>query len=529
MKSIMTSKNLITITQVFFVLVVLYFLESDIAMPLLALSASGNSGCGNGAGGAGAGGGFGGGGGSAGGGFGGGGSTPFLCVWDGKRYKFENDILFGKPTSRFDSKALGQSVYEKGGVVGDIYKIQNSVVPKGGYLSFQIREIEPEESYVDYLSLVKVAHPTNGTLITSSDFKDFLVFDTTELNEQAGVESAQIISSNNKNLHNQIGNFENTKHEHEMQTGDSFTLKAKVRDIENPLYFVLGSLYRDWAMGEIESLNDISNYAIIRSKFKEVLTESKTVKSFVSGTASLVNLTLVFVAIWVVLGIQSLISLRSLDNTSEPDYLSAAFGVNSALADVPSGGGGGGGGVRPGKSLNIEYLTDNGYQLIDIVQPRYHKRNLDAVLIPPDAISAEGEVTIRVTATKRHNVTNAMLVSPTQLLTAQTEEFKVNKAYNKRTKHDSRDALNSKMSHEYLHTIPGDIVEIEFGPINESSLVTTEGEISTYLVRAHGYYTSLSESSAREAGDWVKNLDSESKEILRGMYSLSDHHKKIAA
>ncbi|KKT79335.1 MAG: hypothetical protein UW75_C0016G0001, partial [Parcubacteria group bacterium GW2011_GWF2_44_8] len=160
MKSIMTSKNLITITQVFFVLVVLYFLESDIAMPLLALSASGNSGCGNGAGGAGAGGGFGGGGGSAGGGFGGGGSTPFLSVWDGKRYKFENDILFGKPTSRFDTKALGQSVYEKGGVVGDIYKIQNTVVPKGGYLSFQIREIEPEESYVDYLSLVKVAHPT---------------------------------------------------------------------------------------------------------------------------------------------------------------------------------------------------------------------------------------------------------------------------------------------------------------------------------------------------------------------------------
>ena len=529
MKSIISSKNILTIVQVFFVLVVLYFFESDISIPLLALSASGNSGCGNGAGGVGAGGGFGGGGGSAGGGVGGGGgSTPFLSVWDGKRYKFENDILFGKPTSRFDSKALGQSAYEKGGVVGDIYKIQNTVVPKGGYLSFQIREIEPEESYVDYLSLVKVAHPTNGTLITSSDFKDFLVFDTTELNEQAGVESAQIISSNNKNLSERILNIENTTLEHEMQTGDSFTLKAKVRDIENPLYFVLGSLYRDWTMGEIESLNDLSNYAIIRSKLKEVLTESKTVKSFITGTASLVNLTLVFVAIWVVLGIQSLISVRSLDNANEPDYLSAAFGVNSALADVPSGGGGGGG-VRPGKSLNIEYLTDNGYQLIDIVQPRYHKRNLDAVLIPPDAISAEGEVTIRVTATKRHNVTNAMLVSPTQLLTAETEEFKVHKAYNKRTKHDSAEALNSKMSHEYLHTIPGDIVEIEFGPINESSLITADDTTNTYLVRAHGYYTSLSESSAREAGDWVKNLDSESKEILRGMYSLSDHHKKIAA
>src|SRR3989344_1815332 len=232
MKSIISSKNILTIVQVFFVLVVLYFFESDISIPLLALSASGNSGCGNGAGGVGAGGGFGGGGGSAGGGVGGGGgSTPFLSVWDGKRYKFENDILFGKPTSRFDSKALGQSAYEKGGVVGDIYKIQNTVVPKGGYLSFQIREIEPEESYVDYLSLVKVAHPTNGTLITSS---------------------------NNKNLSERILNIENTTLEHEMQTGDSFTLKAKVRDIENPLYFVLGSLYRDWTMGEIESLNELS-------------------------------------------------------------------------------------------------------------------------------------------------------------------------------------------------------------------------------------------------------------------------------
>src|SRR3990167_6921255 len=285
MKSIITSKDLITTAQVLFILAILYFFESDTVMPLLALCASGNSGCGNGAGG----------GGDDGGGSGdGGGSTPFLTVWDGQRYKFENDILFGKPTSRFNSEALGRSTYEKGGIVGDLYKIQNKVVPKNGFLSFQIREIEPEESYVDFLSLVKVAHPTKGTLITSSDFKDFLVFDTSELNEQAGVDSAQIISSNKNNLSKQIGSFENIEHEHEMQTGDSFTLKAKVRDIENPLYFVLGSLYRDWAMGEIESLNDISNFAIIRSKLKEVLTESKTVKSFVSGTASLVNLTLVF-------------------------------------------------------------------------------------------------------------------------------------------------------------------------------------------------------------------------------------------
>ncbi|MFA5841967.1 MAG: hypothetical protein WC835_03350, partial [Candidatus Paceibacterota bacterium] len=65
-------------------------------------------------------------------------STPFLCTWNGEKYCFENDFLFGKPTSLFADKNIGIAAYERGGVVGDLYKIQNLFKPKDGRLSFRI-------------------------------------------------------------------------------------------------------------------------------------------------------------------------------------------------------------------------------------------------------------------------------------------------------------------------------------------------------------------------------------------------------
>src|SRR3989344_5795300 len=65
-------------------------------------------------------------------------STPFLAYFDGKEYKLENDILFGRPTS-FNSK------------------------------------YENEESFFKLLKLRRVVHPKNTEIVADSDYTKFYV------------------------------------------------------------------------------------------------------------------------------------------------------------------------------------------------------------------------------------------------------------------------------------------------------------------------------------------------------------------
>lgn len=54
-------------------------------------------------------------------------STPFVYTWNGRSYVMDNDVMFGKPISRFDSLAAGKRAYEARTVTPDLYCLQNTI------------------------------------------------------------------------------------------------------------------------------------------------------------------------------------------------------------------------------------------------------------------------------------------------------------------------------------------------------------------------------------------------------------------
>src|SRR3989344_9303451 len=54
-------------------------------------------------------------------------TTPFLACFDGKEYKLENDILFGRPNRFYYQYDTAKALYEDGRIFPDLYKITSPV------------------------------------------------------------------------------------------------------------------------------------------------------------------------------------------------------------------------------------------------------------------------------------------------------------------------------------------------------------------------------------------------------------------
>jgi len=491
-------------------LVALKFEDIGSAIPLIGLCAGGGGGCGCGNAGRGA------------------TSTPFLCTWNKEKFVFENDFLFGKPTSSFDSVEEGEKAYEAGLIEGDLYKIKNELFLENKKLKFQIKEIEPEESFIDCLSLFHVTYPKEGELVVDSKFKDFFVFKREALEKAEGIESQVVFDNFDKNINNKITTTLNTldgveeTNVHEMMTDDVLKIKGVVKKEHQtkPLFFLLGSHYRDWTLGEIFDSN---------SGYKDIL-KDEVLGAFTQGSrspleilrvgAKAVALVVVLSVVWVTGFTQNVFQARTgPSDDADSKRLAVSFGARDALADVPRP-------PRPPrnrKSLVIEYWNGSIFKEIDVIQPRYYQPNIDAISVPKEAILDNGEVVIQVTATKRHNVSSALLVSPKEYLPYEIEELKPTKVFHKRENLDHTETIEKEGSKQYLHTIPADVVDIEFEQPQQKNVSPLRTE--AYLMKSKGFYVPATEASQRTAGNWVEKLDPEAREWLKQMYSLKDYEE----
>lgn len=190
------------------------------------------------------------------GGGGGGGSTPFLKTWNGKKFVYENDFLFGKPRSFFRNLQEGIKAYESGEITPDLYKIQNNIKLRNGNFVAQIKEIEPEESYIDHLSLSRVVYPKNAELIIDSKFEKIHVFEKKALERLEGVIS-QGVTLNGENVSSVVGNTKNIWKKmgdddgYMLHAGEYIEIEGKVKDRNQNAYLLLRAHYRDWTAGEI--------------------------------------------------------------------------------------------------------------------------------------------------------------------------------------------------------------------------------------------------------------------------------------
>lgn len=446
-------------------------------------------------------------------------STPFIYSWKNNKWVVENDILFGKPVSYFRTKEEGKYAYEHGGVTGDMYRIQTVPDTESGKLRFRIREIEPEESFFDSLNLVCATYPANSEIFVDSKFNKVFAFRKRALIGREGVQEMGILNMRNEDLTQELGSAPDSYVSvseggvgYELDIGDYITINAKVKDREKPLFLILGSLYRDWTLGEIFSERE-QPYSI-STLFQH--------KGFVAGTVKFISLLIIFGLTSIGAAIGSLVQSSPVRTVSKQDVrlLVNSFGAFPTHADVPTGDGP----ISGGCSLYVEYLDSSGlYRHFETVQPRYYKTNYEVVEIPPDAIVRGNYVTLRVLATKKHKIAHASLISTSEKASIETEELSLSSCVHNRDGEDYTEILSEPYSGVYMRTIPADVVDVEF-ELPQSAAPRT-GFQNTYLIKASGYYVPATREVQQEAGDWISRLDPESRNWLRQMHDLNTYKR----
>lgn len=443
-------------------------------------------------------------------------STPFLYVWRNGAFHLENDVMFGKMQNFFPTSEVGHSTYEAGGIPGDLYRIQSPMEIEDGKLRFQIREIEPEESFIDSLSFLRVSYPASAELFVDSSLQRYRAFKVKDIRNHKDASHISIKNiGNNVDLTNTLLTTEDTSthlaSSHEMNTNDRIEITAEVAPKDDKQFFLfLESYYRDWTAGEVMMF---APKASVKSFLQQQALSIQGAS--LAHSLRIVSTTFLFLIVW------SLSFFWFNSNTtehnnrrahSEAGVLSAAWAAKTAHADAGGG-----------RSLIVEYWDGSEYKHVETVHPRYYRPTFDAIALPSEVINADSTVKLRVTATKRHKVTQISIAAAQEFETTE-EQIPVTKAYHNRMKRDFANVLNTPASKEYVRTIPADIVDIE-AVVSESD--SNESLQSSYMLQMSGFYNPASEGVQREAagegGDWTSKLEPDAREWLRDMQSLGTY------
>jgi hypothetical protein len=437
-------------------------------------------------------------------------STPFLSTWNGASFDLENDFLFGKPNT---NKAIhfqdAEKMYLSEKNSGDKYLIQNTVKKFNNKFLFQIREIEPEVSYIDSLSILYFKKNKDNFYFVTSDHRDLVSvtkknFSKIELKQKVTfnktVDITSIVTKKSNTIdHNSTGRYSTFQ---EMQQGDIIEIMATDLKNKDNSYLLLESVYRDWTLGEIFkkegkeetlSLKDIHSTSIFSYFFKSPL----------KVTA---------LSLLIILSYFGFSTIRQRNDDIQEGALSRAFNMNKAYADIPP----------PIRSLIVEYYSPskNTFENIEIVEPRYYQPSSYLIKIPNNA-EINGKISIRIRATKKHRVTsvNILELEKHEIQKIKLEKLVIEKAFQRRTGVDFSNSLKEK-NRDYLRTIPGDIVDIECTAPNN-----IEDEEIGFVLESDGFYTAASKEIQESAGNWLDSLDINSKNFLKDMYNYNKDSK----
>src|SRR5690606_21750712 len=142
-----------------------------------------------------------------------------------------------------------------------------------------------------------------------------------------------------------------------------------------------------------------------------------------------------------------------------------------------------------------------------------------AIAIPKTAMNNEGQVTLRITATKRHKVSGIKVVKGETVSEAEFEHLPLVRAYHHRDGQDYASVLTSQ-SDEYVTTYPSDVLSLEF------ATPKTDGDHS-YIVGVSGVYAWASHEDQAVVGNWVKALDEDARSFLENVYKEASSVKQV--
>jgi len=437
-------------------------------------------------------------------------STPFLLTWNGEKYVHENDFLFGKPNTAFANYKLGLEKYKKG-IGGDTYILNNELkADEKGELKLQIRELEPEESYIDKFELNALDLNKNEHFIADGNLEDSYVFN---------IEGSKVLSGEMHHYHSKQNTFTKTSSAYNQlvqKEGESLFLHAEdelvMRIPKDSLksnedtFILVDSHYRDWSLGNQVPFSSLEYFSI------QSLALGRSTVTTLTGIAILAS-GLAFGASTVDNNaLQKLIKVpytyADTPGTYDPcgcnNVMSGADHEACTACSNNSG-------SNNSRSLVISAGDLHTQTYLQTLFPRYVQASQEVVRIPHKIIKdlKESFLVVRIKATKKHMV-KAAFVFQGEAKRPQLTPLSITKAFHKDEEKDYAGQLKSKDSN-LLHTIPGNVVELS---IKDAPL--QPNTTRRYVLKANGFYTRMSLKTHWKVGkDWLKRLAVEDRKLLR--------------
>lgn len=427
-------------------------------------------------------------------------STPFLAVFDGNKYKLENDILFGRPKSYHPSFEVAQFLYRDGRISPDMYKITAPIRPHQDKLLFQIQEIELEESYFKWLDLKRIVHPVGTEVVVDSEYKKYYILDREKFRKNISLPSS-VKTENGRARKEELGGKESIwndpktgiKFEHE----ESIELVFKGFEQNKTPYLVVKSWFRDWVLGLEEE------WTPVKHRFMPQLLNSHTARSTFTVLAALVGLFFWRRGVYF-----------------EPSFILPLIGGCScgcgaaSCNDCPC-------------SFVYKYQDALGqYHRVGVSEPRAWHWNTEIIEFPGEAVLADGTLKVKITSSKKHTLGFVGAVQNLENSTMgalQEEKLGLAKAFHSRLNHDFAPVLQQEEG-EYVQTLPGDKIDLEF---EASKRPPGSGQKETYLMRASGFYTALRAENRIKIGNWQEKISEEARQRLASLTPLSKYHDNV--
>lgn len=428
-------------------------------------------------------------------------STPFLLTWNGQKYQHENDFLFGKPNTAFSDQATGLNKYELG-VGGDTYILQNQLTAdNNSQLRLQIREIEPEESFIDRLAFYSVDLKPTEHLIVDGNLEDSYVFDEKEIS----VSKQKLIHFNNQQNHfkQETNTYQSLKPQAgkdiTLQTNDELVIQIEKENLATTgdHFILVDSHYRDWSLGGQVPFSALEKFKISSMAFGRSV--------FVTSVGVAVALAAVNMSTADQNMLKKIVSLPYA-HADTPHYSESGYSSQSGYSW-----GGKGGDGDDNRSLVVSVGDDTKQTYLQTLFPRYVQSSQEVVRIPQEIIKSikSDFLSVRIKATKKHKV-RAAFVFTGKAKQAKLTELKTTRAFHQRENIDYAQKIENKDS-EFLHTLPGDVVDLV---VKDSPKVT--GTVRRYVVKTNGFYTKLSPVAKRKIGtNWLNRLKTEDRRLLQ--------------
>ena len=434
-------------------------------------------------------------------------STPFLAYFDGKEYKLENDIMFGRPKSYHESYEIAKSLYDDGRIYPDLYKINAPIKPYGGKLLFQIQEIETEESYFKWLRLKRVVHPKNTEVFVDSEYRKFYVADTKQLEQDIvlpdsavkGEENAvsliadkRFLSRNPKDITGGLV----------FQKGDAFEMTFKNLKPGKVTHLVIKSWFRDWVLGLEENRTQQTKLSFHSIFDSQTLRRASVALPMLLAGWYLNRKGLTFATLSFFPFVIGDCGTDGAGTAGTAGDTAGEYGSSDSSKDACC--------------FAYQYKDKSGnYRLASISEPRAWQYNTEFIELPKEAVLPDGTLAIKMTAGRKQVLGFIGAIQGVESIQQEyrEEEPELMSARHNRLEKEVSDVLKNEQG-EYVQTIPGDTMNLEF---SAPKLSLSGNERETYLIRASGFYTSLREKNRIAAGNWRDRVSNEAKMRLSNL------------